>query len=571
MRPALITGFLAVLVGLLVWAASGGGGGAPPPGPAGAPAGTPVAPAVDAADATDAVGAPRAVPTGAVAHGLRQPDGLAAEPTACLRVVDAGSGEPVAGAAIYRMRAAADEAALAYTGSDGLAPLPLAQSGQLVVARADYLLRMAPTRLGSTPEAPQVVQLRRDAFTHRRSFRFRRPDGSTPDEVCVQLRPLREDRADQPMPETVRTGGDEVQRAWREQMTLAAVRPLPELHVQLGFANAAFVHLLAGDDDVVFVETGAFALEAATTDGFVARETVQTGQGGGGARTIQLQPGGAIVGTVRDANGAAVADGFVTIAGGDPLRLVGRTGADGRFSIGPLVPGEHRLEVRHREHRTAQPGPFAVAAGALADAGVLTLDPLPLGTLRGRVIAAGTREPLASASASVVDATGQVTKVDADADGWFALPLPGAEAVRLNVGADACLVRSELVTPGTGPLEFELWPASAELRRERGLTGSLSGVVVDAGGRGIAGIGVRFAPDGSAAPADPGRRVLSGDGRSLPLAVTTGSDGAFLLEALAGSGLLAAIDGAPPDERGQRVTVEAGRITGGLRLEARRR
>lgn len=560
---ALVALGVALAAAVAVFVVSSGGGDAPSPDGI-----ADVAPAANSQPA-GAPGERDASASAATATALepqRVPVDLATEITAVLSVIDTTSGMPVEGAAVYRMRGAENESAIAYSDARGIAPLPLSKPSQLMVAKAGYLLRMAPTQLGSTAESPQQARLVRDTISARGKFRFRRPDGSSPDDVCVVVRPTRADKQDQPMPEKARVADEETQRAWREQRTLAAVRAVPELHVQLGFHNAAFVHVLRADDEIAFVEGGAFAIEAATPDGFCKSFVVDTANFGNGAIDVVLQQGAQLRGAVRFQGGGPAEGAWIEIDGGDPLRLVARSGADGTFVIGPLADGERRLRIRHRDSEAATFGPFAPTSFA-----EIALVALPRESIRGRIVAAGDGKPIRGASASLLEQDGNPLVVPADDEGYFAAVVRGADAIRMNAGAEGFLTHSELVSPGTPSFAVELWPASQERRLELGLTSLLSGVVVDANNAPMPRIGVRFVPD-SPDIASPGRRLLAGGALSLPQAITTGADGSFVLEvATFGGGLVQAIDGTSSQANGVRVDAQRGKVATGLRVTATRR
>lgn len=560
---ALVALGVALAAAVAVFVVSSGGGDAPSPDGI-----ADVAPAANSQPA-GAPGERDASASAATATALepqRVPVDLATEITAVLSVIDTTSGMPVEGAAVYRMRGAENESAIAYSDARGIAPLPLSKPSQLMVAKAGYLLRMAPTQLGSTAESPQQARLVRDTISARGKFRFRRPDGSSPDDVCVVVRPTRADKQDQPMPEKARVADEETQRAWREQRTLAAVRAVPELHVQLGFHNAAFVHVLRADDEIAFVEGGAFAIEAATPDGFCKSFVVDTANFGNGAIDVVLQQGAQLRGAVRFQGGGPAEGAWIEIDGGDPLRLVARSGADGTFVIGPLADGERRLRIRHRDSEAATFGPFAPTSFA-----EIALVALPRESIRGRIVAAGDGKPIRGASASLLEQDGNPLVVPADDEGYFAAVVRGADAIRMNAGAEGFLTHSELVSPGTPSVAVELWPAAQERRLELGLTSLLSGVVVDANNAPMPRIGVRFVPD-SPDIASPGRRLLAGGALSLPQAITTGADGSFVLEvATFGGGLVQAIDGTSSQANGVRVDAQRGKVATGLRVTATRR
>lgn len=117
----------------------------------------------------------------------------------------------------------------------------------------------------------------------------------------------------------------------------------------------------------------------------------------------------------------------------------------------------------------------------------------------------------------------------------------------------------------------ELWPGTTEQRLELQLSAVLGGVVVDQNGAPMPNTGVRFVPDVPDV-AFAGRRVLAGGPLSLLQAVTTGSDGSFVLEvATFGAGAVTALDGAADARSSVRTTVVKGRATHDLRIRANRR
>lgn len=568
MRPVLVVSFLIVATAVAsVWWLTREPAIAPPLPPLAAagqePAVAPAQPAANEPAKAPRVTAVTIVPPSAA--NLREPQDLANRVTAWLRIIDSATKAPIATAAVYRF-VRIDEAPLGYSDNDGLVPLPLKQTAQLIVVRAGYMMRLAPTEIGSTAELPQVIALEPDRYSQRCGFHFRLPDGSTPAEVLVRFRPQRPDVKELPIPAGVTAGGEALLRAWREQRTLAVVRALPDLHVQAGATNAAMLHVLNGDDDVAFVDPGIFEFEAATTDGFLARGLFDTADVVRSPLTVRMRPGMEIQGRVRGAGGAPVAGALVTVVGSDPLRLQARSNADGTFAIGPLADGAHGIEVRHRDHEVARVG--AVVAGSKDVA--IAMTPLPDASLRGRIVAGGTRAPIVGARATVLDPTGQPTMVESDLEGFFSLRASGTESLRLNIAADGCLPHAEFVSPGARDLEIELWPRQAEARLQAGLSGVLRGRVTDAQGNGAVGLGVRFTP--TIPPADwlPGRRIISAGRTALPMVVQTGSDGSFDLEiAFSGAG---SVDTIPPSPSGPiTATVVLGRIVGDLRLRAPKR
>lgn len=557
---------LLVFAGGTVWLLQGG---AAVPAPEGPFSGRAASGSTGAGDSGPAPGGVPVRPAGAVSTAppteLRTPVDLADRPTAWLLVRDAESEAPVPAAAVYRFHRPVDEAPISYTDEQGVCALPLGKPEQLVVARAGYLLRQAPTRPGSSLEQPQQVRLVKDRYCRRCLFRFALPDGSAPHEVRVRFAPHDDDPAlDRALPPGLAGQPEAVQRAWGEHTTIAVLQPLRDVHVQAGGFGTGFVHLLAAEDEVRFLRAGRFRLDAATDAGYAARVDFDVDAVAAQALPVTLRPGGAVSGRVRDAvSGAPVAGAVVSVREGDPLELRATTGDDGAFEIGPLADGALEIEVRHRDYEPARSGPAAAGGAALA----VDMTPLPRGTLRGRVVRAPGGGPLAGARATILDALGQPVGTETDAGGFFALPASGVESLRLTVGAPGFVSHVELVDPGGEPLLVALWPMVVEERLAAGLTGVVSGSVLDERGQPVAGIALRLVPDRPPAARDfAGRRIVSGGATAVPAVVTSGPDGSFRLETPhAGGATVVVVDGRSAG-RGERVEVALGAETDGVTL-----
>ena len=540
----------------------------PPAQPGGTPSG------VQAGVQTGPASSPQDGPTVPAAHAadteLRTPLDLADRPTAWLQVVAAADGAPVPGAAIYRLDTRADTAPITFTDAAGLAGLPLKKPEQLFVAMRGYLLRQAATQLGSTADRPQQVQLEADRYSLRVVLRFTLPGGRQPAEVRVRLRPLWEQKgAELPQPLSLRGASETVLRAWREQGTIAMLRPVPEVHVQLGPFNQDRVFVCAAEDQIDLAAPGLYMVDAATRDGFVGRATLDAVGATAAPFVVALQPGRAIGGTVRSAaTGAPVVHAEVVVLGGDPLELAAVTDEAGRFSLGPLADGSFSLEVRHRDYELGRAGPVAAGTDGVA----VRLLALPATALRGRVRARPSLQPIAGAKASVVDALGKPMTATTDQDGWFVLRGSGKSSVRLVIAAEHFLPYSELVDPGAPAYDYDLWPAETAARLREKLTGVLSGTAVDEAGEALSGASLRLVPGRALpAPAIVDRRVLLGGALPLPLVTTAGLDGSFQLETQCeGPAELTVVDaagsGAP-----LRVEVVLGSTTSGLQVVGRRR
>ena len=489
-------------------------------------------------------------------------DGLADRPSACLQVVDRDSGKPIAGAAVRRVQGGAE---LAFTDGNGLASVPLKQPEQLAVVMDGYLLRMAPTQLGSTEAEPQRVVMVRDAWSLRRRFEFVGTDGKNAADVFVRFRPRDEQAAKAasgPPP------GDAVlQRAWSEHVKLATQPVCADVAVQLGAYSEDRVHRLADRAQVRFVSAGEFAIEVATATGDVGRATFHIDPARGNAETVRiaLERGhyatGRVVGPGAESPLAAAS---LTLQGGEPLGLVATSGVDGSFRLGPLAKGPVTLHVRHGDHEPLAFGPVASDAIGIR----IVLQPLPKSTLRGRVRALPDLRAIEGAHVSWTPSAGNAITATTIFDGTFQLAATGETAARLIVSAPGHLPYTELVQPGSPFAEYDLWPSATAVRLERGLTAMLMGTVQDAAGRPIAGVSVRWIPARpTASVGQPGRRALDGATLELPLIVSTGPDGAFVLETTQfGAGRMCFADAGPAATGGVETEAVAGATKNDLQL-----
>jgi hypothetical protein len=486
---------------------------------------------------------------------------LADAPTAWLRVIDRNTQQPIAGAPIRRLQGGGE---IAFTDERGLAAVALRDPEQLVVIVDDYLLRLAPTRLGTTEAEPQDVQLVRDEWSIVRRLQFTTTNGAPVPEVFVRFRPKASTKnAPSPVP-----AGDAVaQRAWGEHAMLASRPVCADVPVQLGSWDEDRVHRLANGTDVRFLTAAEFTLEAATTSGLVARQDVRidaTPRTGAGTIRVAMTAGVFLAGAVVDGvNAQPIAGAKITRQGGEPLGLVATTASNGAFRFGPLWPEPATLLVRSGDHEPLAFGPVQAPASGVR----IALRPLPAATLRGRVRARPTLRPLANATVAWHTAGAPAVTATTDAEGTFTLRAAGGTDARLTVSAPGYLAYAELVSPGSPFADYDLLPTETAVRLVHGLTAQLEGIVVDAEGRPVAGADVRWQPRQRPAPtAMPGRRVLEGAVLDLALGTRTGADGTFRLETNAfGAGTLSLAGDAPG--HGLEVTATAGRTTNGLRLQ----
>lgn len=483
---------------------------------------------------------------------------LADSPTACLFVVDRTTKQPLASAPIRRLQGGAE---IAFTDERGFAPVALREPEQLAVVVDGYLLRLVPTRLGTSEAEPQQVMMVRDEWSLVRRCEFAAPDGSAVPEAFVRFRPRSPTRnAPSPVP-----AGDAIaQRAFQEHTMLASLPVCADAPVVLGSWAEDRVHRLANGAGVRFVAAGEYVLEVATTSGLVARHEVRIEpppRTDASPIRIALRAGAFATGVVTNTNGAPLAGAMLTLEGGEPLGLVATTTADGAFRFGPLVAEPVTLLVKHGDHEPKAFGPVPVPATDVR----IALVPLPQTALRGRVRARPDLRPIAGATVVWMPRGAPTVSTTTAADGTFALRAPGANAERLAVQALGHVAYAELVDPGSAFADYDLWPADPQQRLAHGLSAMLEGIVVDAEGRPVAGCDVRWLPAHRPAPAAlPGRRVLEGGVLELPLGGRSGEDGAFRIETNAfGPGRLARADGTGQTAE---VTAIAGRASTGIRL-----
>lgn len=516
-------------------------------------------PTRDREPAADSVLPSGTVATRALAPSV-SPGKLADAPTAWLRVSDHASGQPISGAVVRRLQSGAE---IAFTDAQGLAPIPLPEPEQLAIVLDGYLLRLVPTRPGTTEAEPQAVQLVRDVLSWRRRFHFVDADGNQVTEAFVRLRPV---GATTPTKLPVAAEDAVVARAWAEHAMLAGRPVCADVAVQLGTWSEDRVHRLTDGQEVRFIAPGEFRIEAATLGGLVGGGTLRIEAGASRSVdtvTVALQLGAFVVGTIIDlGSGAPLAGATVVVQGGEPLGLLATTAADGTFRLGPLTAGPRTLELRHGEHEPLAFGPVQVPSAALR----VPMRALPRSTLRGRVRARPGLTPLVGATVVWTPSAGAPISATADASGAFTLAATGQTDSRVTVQAVGYVPLIELVAAGSPFADYDLWPADRGQRVQLGVSAVFEGTVTDRSGRPIAGASVRWTPRQRTAPAVvPGRRVLEGAVLELPVVTTTLGDGAFALETTHfGPGTLV-IDG----QVGTAFDVEAiaGQIRSDIRLQ----
>jgi ADP-ribose pyrophosphatase len=474
-------------------ASADGGTGQSPGLPPGLPSGT-IATRTDAAPLVDPASEP-----------------LADAPTAWLRMLAHDSGAEV--------RMVQTGAAIAFSDERGLVGVPLRSPMQLAVVLDGHLLRLVPTRLGTTPTEPQDVRLVRDDWSPRVRIAFTAAAGRV-GEAFVRVKPAAALGAAAP---PVPAGDPVLARAWTEHTMLAGRPVCADVPVQLGSYDEQRVHRLADGAELRFVQSGDYDVEAATTAGLVGRARVRVTTGAVDL-AVPLASGAVLGGTVLDAaTGAPIVGATITRQGGDPLALAATTRGDGVFTFGPLLAGPATLLVRHDDYEAIAHGPVV----APADGVRITLRAHGRTLLRGRVRVQPSLRPVANAIVVWQTPGGGSVTATTDAEGRFALQAAGETAARLLVQAPGCLGYAELVDPTAPFADYDVWPAAPDARVELGITAMFAGIVVDAQGLPQAGAQVRWRPASPPPPPQglPGRRVLDPGVPTLPLVVATDADG----------------------------------------------
>lgn len=504
----------------------------------------------------------RQLPDGVVATRTEpetiDPEGLADQATACLRVIDHLSEKVIAGAFVRSRHNGAD---IAFTDERGLASLPLAAPTQMAVVMDGYLLRLAPVQLGSSEAEPQVIRLVPDRWSLRRRFAFVDPDGKVVNEVFVRVKPIgKPPSARIPVP----VGDAVLQRAWTEHTTLATLAASRDVAVQLGSYSEDRVHQLTGRAPMIrFAVPGSFVLEAATTNGLVANVEVAVIPGSEPpAQVVNMTAGASIRGRVSNLAGSPLAGAELRIQGGEPLGLLATTKADGTFAIGPLRIGSATLLVRHGTHAPVAHGPVASPSKDLQ----IKLTPLTRTPLRGRVRARPGLAAIAEATVVWQVAGGAAISTKTAADGTFELQAAGDIASKLIVQAPGYVRYSELVEPNAAFADYDVWPADRATRVANGTTAALEGVVMGTNGWPLAGASVRWRPDNvTGVSGVPGRRVLEGAVLQLPGVATTDANGVFVIETNQfGNGMLSLVS---DPSRHVAATAIAGQSKKGLNLQ----
>ncbi len=158
----------------------------------------------------------------------------------------------------------------------------------------------------------------------------------------------------------------------------------------------------------------------------------------GGSHELQLQPGFALTGVVRNASGQPLGGARVaveSVPGDDRPVATTTTTGDGRYAFSNLVAGPVRIVARHAGWQPiAQPG-VVIGDQPRVDLQFARPSAAPF---RGRVVRAGGGEPITGALVQLLPVSGKLGLVDADeastgADGSFEIPGLARGSMRLFV------------------------------------------------------------------------------------------------------------------------------------------
>ncbi len=343
-------------------------------------------------------------------------------------------------------------------------------------------------------------------------------------------------------------------------------KPIAGAHVDARAAGpdrdaAFFAEAAAGSD-------GAFRIANAPAGALIVR--IRAGGWAPASRLLRVSPGalrlsltrgGAIAGTVRDADGHPVPGAFVR-----SLDLAVASDANGHYRLDGVAAGLQRVEALAPGNLVARKGGLRVAAGAETTAD------LTLGRgaeIAGTVTDSLTRRPIAGARVSLsehfgsgIEALEPASVVRTDSHGRFSAAglLPGDFQVRAEkpgyLPAELPKVGATSAAPAAAPLV--LTPAA-----------SITGRVVDAQGKAVPGATVSLEP-----PRGGRGRFGAGIAAMLrgPRAGATtrsGPDGSFRLDGLAavsnGAPLIATHAGFAQAER-PGVTLQTGQALAGVVL-----
>ncbi|MBA3460576.1 MAG: carboxypeptidase regulatory-like domain-containing protein [Deltaproteobacteria bacterium] len=227
-----------------------------------------------------------------------------------------------------------------------------------------------------------------------------------------------------------------------------------------------------------------------------APETFTTPLDSAGSReelTIKLRKGLPVSGVVVDDTGAPIGGAVVDLIEEDwgvdvrPAREPRATDARGRFTLGALAPGRHRLLAVDGEHAPTRSS--VVVTDRAVDGIVIVM--AAGGRIAGRVVDRDKQPvPFATVKIAAIGRNGELDnhrQTTTDKGGVFAMQ--GLARTKLRVRAESDAAASRLID-----IDLDA-DRIADLELVLDVAGTISGVVVDAAGRPVPEITVRARPD----------------------------------------------------------------------------
>ena len=317
-----------------------------------------------------------------------------------------------------------------------------------------------------------------------------------------------------------------------------------------------------------FVAPGLYRIEALSSAGEVALDSLAVTLAQSGPAVIQLAPGARLAGRVihshdrQPVRGARVVMLDPQLTGG-----VAVTDAAGAFEFAPLARTPVTLTVEKAGFQQVTVGPHLPKEESLT----VALPPLPSLQLTGLVRSRAKGRPIAGAVVRLISRGQQLQRTLTGADGRFRMAAVPEQA-RMSIAAEGFQLYEEMIDPAAAPPTYDLLPSDAASRVAAGMTALLRGRVVGPDGAPRPGTPVRVFPDNDRGfEGIAGRRIVQGGLLVLPHLAQSGIDGTFELEVMVGGpARIVPIDGVSRPDDGVRVDIALGRTRDGLMLRTRR-
>jgi hypothetical protein len=458
------------------------------------------------------------------------------QPRIRYRLVDASTGEPIAGGRIYRSR---DGEVLGTTDREGFTTVVGGLINTAVFGADGYQLEHFFDRLERARDLAKSlarqgfvqVMLQPDDLTARFRLKFLRADGSIAVDVQFRIACLDNPKPDGRDVPSVRMGvgaeiPPEMRATWARHMLLSTIRR-PDFNPDLlhfGAQSEGESFRCDGEAGMRFVALGVYRIEAKSGDQFRRRSFDVTP---GGEITIQLRQGGFLAGQVIDRRDRhPVVGAGVVVRRDDAIVTSDLTDIEGRFRLGPIAPGGGRLHIEHAGFeplvvRRVRPG---------GPAAVHELVPLANHRVRGRVRSLAGRKPLVGAEVRLVSGDGAVVKTRTDETGSFDLRSFLIEPT-VEIEMKGFLEYVEMLNANGTDRTFDLIPATPPARMQAGLTSLVVGRVLDSKGLAAPNRPVQARPVNPVANNRFGnRRILRGGRLVSSQMVMTNQNGEFEVE-----------------------------------------